>query len=929
MRKKLLSILALTILLATILAGCGQASSTPPALTILSITEGNVFVMKVGTDSWTEATVEMSLEVGDTIKTGDDSGAEITFFDGSTIELEAGTQIEIASLDSSPDTDTKTITLMQTIGTTVSRVTKLLDPASSYAIETPSGVAAVRGSIMIVRIVFDDPNYEDGTVLIMAVEGHIYWIGLGEELQLPEGAQVIADSETAQLVQLSLAVDDSATTDEDTPVTFAAPGVLGNDSGLTVGDTLTVTAVDTIGTVGNVTAWDADGSFTYDPSEQFEGLEAGNATTDSFTYTVTDDYGITDTATVTITINGVYDEPPYTPPAYTPPAYYPPPYSPPANHAPTAISLDSSSVAENQPANTIVGALSTTDPDSGNTFTYTLVSGTGDTDNSSFNINGSNLRTSAIFDYETKSSYSIRVRSTDQGGLWFEKQFTITVTDVNETPTNISLSSSSVAQNKPVDTTVGVFSTTDADTGNSFTYTLVSGAGDTDNSSFNINGSNLRTSAIFDYETKSSYSIRVRSTDQGGLWVEKQFTISVTDVNETPTNISLSSSAVAENQPANTIAGAFSTTDPDSGNTFTYALVSGTGDMDNDSFNIDDSNLRTSAILDHETKHSYSIRVRSTDQGALWFEKEFTITVTNVNETPTNISLSPSTVAENQLVGSIVGTLSTTDPDTDNTSTYTLVSGAGDTDNASFNIDDSKLKTSAIFDYETKNSYSIRVRSTDQGALWLEKEFTITVTNVNETPTSISLSPSTVAENQPVNTIVGAFSTADPDTGNTFTYTLVSGAGDTDNDSFNINGSDLRTSAVFDYETKNSYSIRVRSTDQGALWFEKEFTIAVNDTVETTATLNIQIDTGAHAPIYIKDTTTDKWVINGDKETSATIEVAGGHSYRVWLGGNVTYYVKHIVPPGSGWEITSDGQTAYGDAAPNAGYQIHFTSKLS
>ena len=337
MRKKLLSILALTILVTSTFVGCSGAPSTSSTLTILSITEGNVLVMKTGTDSWTEAEAGMSLEVGDTIKTGDDSGAEITFFDGSTIELEAGTQIEITSLDSSPDTDTKTITLMQTIGTTISRVTKLLDPASSYAIETPSGVAAVRGSMMIVRIIFDDPNYEDGTVLITNLEGHIYFIGHGEELQLPEGAQVIANNETAQLVQLSLAVDDNVTTDEDTSVTVAAPGVLDNDSGLIVGDTLAVTAVDTSGTVGAVTAWDADGSFTYDPNGQFEDLQAGNSTTDSFTYTLTDDYGITDTATVTITINGVYDPPPYSPPPYSPPPYYPPPYYPPVNHPPTAV----------------------------------------------------------------------------------------------------------------------------------------------------------------------------------------------------------------------------------------------------------------------------------------------------------------------------------------------------------------------------------------------------------------------------------------------------------------------------------------------------------------------------------------------------------------------------------------------------------------
>jgi hypothetical protein len=200
-----------------------------------------------------------------------------------------------------------------------------------------------------------------------------------------------------------------------------------------------------------------------------------------------------------------------------------------SNSAPTDISLSNSSVAENQPVNTVVGNFSTTDPDTGNTFTYTLVAGTGDTDNASFNISGDSLRTSEVFDYETKNSYSIRVRSTDQGGLYFEKAFTITVTNVNEAPTDISLSNSSVADNQPVDTAVGNFSTTDPDTGNTFTYTLVAGTGDTDNASFNISGDSLRTSEVFYYEIKNSYSIRVRSTDQGGLYYEKVFTITVID----------------------------------------------------------------------------------------------------------------------------------------------------------------------------------------------------------------------------------------------------------------------------------------------------------------------------------------------------------------------------------------------------------------
>ncbi|MDS9396986.1 cadherin domain-containing protein [Aphanizomenon flos-aquae NRERC-008] len=203
------------------------------------------------------------------------------------------------------------------------------------------------------------------------------------------------------------------------------------------------------------------------------------------------------------------------------------------NQAPTNITLNNSTIAENQPINTKIGNFTTIDPNTANTFTYSLVSGTGDTNNNSFIIVGNNeLQTKAVFDYETKNSYSIRVKTTDQGGLSFEKQLTIGVTDVNETPTNISLNNSTIAENQPINTVVGNFTTTDPDTANTFTYTLVSGTGDTDNNVFTITNNELKTKAVFDYETKNSYSIRIKTTDQGGLSFEKQLTIGVTDVND-------------------------------------------------------------------------------------------------------------------------------------------------------------------------------------------------------------------------------------------------------------------------------------------------------------------------------------------------------------------------------------------------------------
>src|SRR5512136_3143866 len=114
MCKRLLSILVLSVLVASTLVDCA-----PSTITIFSITEGNVLIMKAGADGWTEAQVGMSLGPGDNVKTGDNSSAKITFFDGSTVELQAGTEIQIASLDISRDTGSVTITVGQTIGSIV------------------------------------------------------------------------------------------------------------------------------------------------------------------------------------------------------------------------------------------------------------------------------------------------------------------------------------------------------------------------------------------------------------------------------------------------------------------------------------------------------------------------------------------------------------------------------------------------------------------------------------------------------------------------------------------------------------------------------------------------------------------------------------------------------------------------------------------
>lgn len=111
----------------------------------------------------------------------------------------------------------------------------------------------------------------------------------------------------------------------------------------------------------------------------------------------------------------------------------------------------------------------------------------------------------------------------------------------------------------------------------------------------------------------------------------------------------------------------------------------------------------------------------------------------------------------------------------------------------------------------------------------------ISVSKANDNPNDIILSNSSVDENQATGTVVGNLSTSDIDAGDLHTYSLVAGTGSTDNASFQIVGNQLQTNAIFDYETQNSFSIRIRTTDNGTgnLTYEEVFTITVNDLVET------------------------------------------------------------------------------------------------
>jgi hypothetical protein len=165
--------------------GTATAFQTPGKPTTISSVTGDVSVLKAGTSTWTAAAPGMSLEENDRIRTGPGSNAIITFFEGSTIELSPDTEIGVSELGIAEAGNSTLIKLQQEIGTTRSRVEKLVDPASNYEIETPAGAAVVRGSVGDVKV------DKDGTTTITNIEGRWCGIGQGKEVCIPAGYYLV------------------------------------------------------------------------------------------------------------------------------------------------------------------------------------------------------------------------------------------------------------------------------------------------------------------------------------------------------------------------------------------------------------------------------------------------------------------------------------------------------------------------------------------------------------------------------------------------------------------------------------------------------------------------------------------------------------------------------------------------------------------
>jgi surface protein len=164
------------------------------------------------------------------------------------------------------------------------------------------------------------------------------------------------------------------------------------------------------------------------------------------------------------------------------------------------INLSNNEILENQNINTLIGLLSI----SNNTNNIYTVN-----DTIHFRINGNELLSNFVFNYETVKEYKIVITATNSNNnTSINKNFTIKIKNNNDAITDIVLSNNILKFNDIENAFIGVLSSVSEDINETFTYTL-----ENENDKFQIQNNQLLSKIIFNDYTKTTYTITVKTTN--------------------------------------------------------------------------------------------------------------------------------------------------------------------------------------------------------------------------------------------------------------------------------------------------------------------------------------------------------------------------------------------------------------------------------
>ncbi|ACB35993.1 outer membrane adhesin like protein [Leptothrix cholodnii SP-6] len=535
------------------------------------------------------------------------------------------------------------------------------------------------------------------------------------------------------------------------------------------------------------------------------------------------------------------------------------------NDAPLLTGDLAASVAVGNRYTITSGDLGYTDPDDGNadiTFTVSAlgngsieVDGTSATQFTGTQLAAGQVRFVHDGSNTTSASFSVRVEDgNEDSSTPADSTFNLIVTPVNVAPVITSHggdATASVNYAENGSTAVTTFTATDADSGDTRTFSISGGA---DAALFDIGASTgaltFKASPDFEGTGDNSYDVTVKVADAAGAFDEQTLTVQVTNVNEAPTLVNaIADQAATEDSPFSfTVpADAFADVDVDVGDTRSYAATLADGSALPAWLSFDAATRTFSGTPANGDVGTISVKVTATDGSNASADDSFDIVVANVNDAPTVANpIADQAATEDSAFSFTVPADAFADVDVGDTRAYTATLADGSALPAWLSFNPATRTFSGTPANADVGTLSVKVTATDGALASADDSFDIVVANVNDAPTlAHAIADQAATEDSAFSFTVPADAFADVDVGDSRSYAATL-----------ADGSALPAWLSFDAATRTfsgtpanadvgTISVKVTATDGSNAFADDSFDIVVADVNDAPAVANPIADQAA------------------------------------------------------------------------------------
>jgi Leucine-rich repeat (LRR) protein len=417
------------------------------------------------------------------------------------------------------------------------------------------------------------------------------------------------------------------------------------------------------------------------------------------------------------------------------------------NYMPTAIELDNDNIAENLAAGTLIGSLSVTDIDVEDEYIWSI-SGV-DTD--AFLLVGNQLQSNREFDFEDQSSFNITLSVSDKGQLTFQKNFIISITNVNEAlVVAVEQADQTINEDAPYSYAIPANTFNDED-GDALTLTI-----DGLPIGLNFDGATNVISGTPPQASVGTHTITVRATDPSEATAVDSFELTISNVNDAP---------IVETATAD------QTINEDAA--YSYAIPAGVfSDEDGDVLIFSVAGLPTGLSFDGDANvisgtplqavvGTHTISITATDLSDATVVDSFELTISNVNDAPiVETATADQTINEDAAYSYAIPANTFNDEDGD-ALTLTI-----DGLPIGLNFDGTTNVISGTPPQASVGTHTITVRATDPSEATAVDSFELTISNVNDAPiVETATADQTIDEDAAYNYAIpaGVFSDEDGD----------------------------------------------------------------------------------------------------------------------------------------------------------------------